>query len=91
MFDALDSFGFPKEFIGITKMLFLDAEASVKVNGSPSSSFQFRRGVRQGCPLAPYLFLIVAEVLNAMVKIEVHEGIVKGIALPVENRQQVIL
>jgi hypothetical protein len=27
--------------------------------------------MKQGCLLAPYLFLIVAEVMNAMVKVEV--------------------
>ena len=33
-------------------------------------------------PLAPYLFLIVAEVLNAMVSQEMREGRVQGISLP---------
>jgi hypothetical protein len=41
--------------------------------------------------LAPYLFLIIAEVLNAMVRKEVDDRLVKGIELPVENRQQVML
>jgi hypothetical protein len=37
--------------------------------------------VRQGCPLALYLFLIAAEVLNAMVKQGMALGEVKGIKL----------
>jgi hypothetical protein len=46
--------------------------------------------VRQGCPIAPYLFLIAAEVLNNMVMDELAVGRVKGIRLPMENRQQIV-
>lgn len=42
------------------------------------------------CPLAPYLFLIVAEVLNNMVKKGMKGGLVKGVSLPIEDRQQII-
>jgi hypothetical protein len=87
LFGALCNFGFPEEFVAMTKLLFEDAEAAVKVNGSSSSSFKILRGVCQGCPLAPYLFLVVAEVLNTMMKKEVHEGRIRGIALPFEGRQ----
>jgi hypothetical protein len=76
LFGALCNFGFPEEFVAITKLLFTDAKAAVK---------------RQGCLLAPYLFLVVAEVLNAMVKREVDEGRIRGIDLPFEGRQQVTL
>jgi hypothetical protein len=43
-----------------------------------------------GCPLAPYLFLLTAEVLNTMVVEESLVGRVKGIRLPVEDRQQIV-
>jgi exonuclease III len=88
LFRAMSEFGFPAEFIEWTKLLFLGATASVKINGSPSPAFAIERGVRQGCPLAPYLFLIVAEVLNAMVKRGMEIGEVKGIKLP-GGREQV--
>lgn len=63
---AMEKFGILEEFIRMTKLLLLDASASVKVNGNVSDIFPIGRGVRQGCPLAPYLLLIVAEVLNVM-------------------------
>jgi hypothetical protein len=66
----------------------VDASASVKINGSPSPAFVIERGVRQGCPLAPYLFLIIAEVLNAVVKKGMSRGDVKGVKLP-GGREQV--
>ncbi|XP_057426475.1 secreted RxLR effector protein 78-like [Lotus japonicus] len=41
---------------------------SVLVNGSPSPEFKMWKGLRQGDPLAPFLFLIVAEGLNGLLK-----------------------
>jgi hypothetical protein len=38
------------------------------------------------CARAPYLFLIVAEVLNSVVKIKTIAGRIKGIKLPVDDR-----
>lgn len=38
------------------------------VNGSPSTEFSPQRGLRQGDPLAPFLFNIVAEALNGLVR-----------------------
>jgi hypothetical protein len=58
LFRAMAQLGFPMEFIDMTKMLFEDVAVSVKVNGSNSTLFKICRGVRQGCLMAPYLFLL---------------------------------
>jgi hypothetical protein len=42
----LKKFRFPTASIDMTKMLFKDALASVKVNGSQTKTFEIGRGVR---------------------------------------------
>lgn len=89
LFSTMAKLGIPLEFIDMTKLLFHDATPSVKVNGVLCAPFGITRGCDKGS-LVPYLFQLIAEVLNSMVKKGVEEGCVKGICLPMEGRQQVI-
>ena len=90
LFQIMGRMGFPAQFIHMISLLFQDAAAAVKVNGVPSPQFEIQRGVRQGCPLTPYLFIIVSEVLNLMVTKEAAAGRIEGIQLPVQNHQQIL-
>jgi hypothetical protein len=60
------------------------ATVSVLVNGSPTDEFNMCRGLRQGDPLSPFLFLIAAEGLNVMLKASVDLGLFKGYQVGVE-------
>lgn len=54
-------------------------------------NFLFHRvRVRQGCPLAPYLFLVVGKVLNQNIDREVEAGRIKGISLSSLTAQQMV-
>jgi len=54
------------------------ASVSVLVNESPTKEFRPTRGLRQGDPLAPFLFLIVAEGLTGLVRQALKESLIKG-------------
>ncbi|KAK2373370.1 hypothetical protein QL285_074404 [Trifolium repens] len=54
------------------------ATASVLVNGSPTEEFHLERGLRQGDPLSPFLFLLVAEGLNVMMSAMVERNVFTG-------------
>ncbi|KAL8503040.1 hypothetical protein ACS0TY_021965 [Phlomoides rotata] len=41
---------------------------SVIINGSPTKEFHMEKGIRRGDPLSPFLFLVVANCLNLMMK-----------------------
>jgi hypothetical protein len=81
MFDAMAKMGMAQEFIKMVKLLFKDAITTICLNGCITKSFKIKREVRHGCPLAPYLFLIVREVLNFMLKKVVKFKEIKRITL----------
>ncbi|XP_071709093.1 uncharacterized protein [Rutidosis leptorrhynchoides] len=55
------------------------ASVSILLNGSLTDEFALRMGIHQGDPLSPYLFIIVAEGLNAMIKQALHANLIKGV------------
>ena len=48
------------------------------VNGSPTQEFKLRKGLRQGHPLTPFLFLIVAERLVGVVRKAVEKDMLES-------------
>ncbi|GKV29990.1 hypothetical protein SLEP1_g38860 [Rubroshorea leprosula] len=55
------------------------ASVSVLVNGSPTEEFKMEKGLRQGDPIAPFLFLIVAKGLNVLIESAVNKELFQGI------------
>ncbi|KAL8458477.1 hypothetical protein ACS0TY_036118 [Phlomoides rotata] len=57
------------------------ATVSILVNGSPTAEFSPQKGLRQGDPIAPFLFLLVAESLNRFVKRAVNLNLFSPISI----------
>jgi len=53
----------------------------VLVNGSPTRFFKSSRGLRQGCPLSPLLFLLVVEGLSRIIQEQVKEKNIEGVSV----------
>ncbi|RVX14298.1 putative mitochondrial protein [Vitis vinifera] len=54
------------------------AKFSVLINGEPAGFFSSSRGLRQGDPLSPYLFIMGMEVLSAFIRRAVEGGCISG-------------
>ncbi|GKC61264.1 RNA-directed DNA polymerase, eukaryota, reverse transcriptase zinc-binding domain protein [Tanacetum coccineum] len=71
--DIMQQMGFGRKWCGWIRACLELATSLVLVNGSPTEEFALERGIRQGDPLLPFLFLIVAESLNVAMQ-EVFQG-----------------
>ena len=58
--------------------MYLHASFSVLINGTHSGFFRNTRGLRQGNPLSPYLFILVMEAFNQLLSRASCGGLVEG-------------
>ncbi|CAI5999139.1 unnamed protein product [Closterium sp. NIES-65] len=68
LFETMDKLGIPAEFIRWTEGLHHGFWTRLAINGWVGERVEMQRGVRQGCPLAPYLFLCALEPLCQNIK-----------------------
>jgi hypothetical protein len=54
---------------------------SVLVNGSPTNEINIQRGLKQGDPLASFLFLLVAEGFAGLMRSAVEKNLFKGFSV----------
>ena len=80
---CLNKFGFPNTILKWVQALYWNIISCVSNNGFASSYFPVERGVRQGCPLSPYLFIIAVETLAIVVR---ENEKIKGIEIG--NKEQ---
>ncbi|GJW02004.1 putative RNA-directed DNA polymerase, partial [Tanacetum coccineum] len=70
---ALQCFGFHEKMVDWIMTCVSSPSFSVNVNGNIHGYFKGKRGLRQGNPMSPYLFTIVMEVLNLIIKRRIDE------------------
>jgi len=86
LMDIMLKLGFHDTFVALIMRCVTSVSFSVKVNGHLSSVFRPSRGIRQGDPISPYLFLLCAEGLSCLLKsvgpMHLSRGVRVGIHAP---------
>ncbi|GKA76939.1 RNA-directed DNA polymerase, eukaryota [Tanacetum coccineum] len=79
--DVLSKFGFGEKWRKWIHCCLHSSKGSIIINGSPTDEFQFGKGLKQGDPLSPFLFLLIMESLHISFQRVVDAGMFQGIKI----------
>jgi hypothetical protein len=82
MIKVLGRSGIQGPYLNIIKAIYSKPVANIKINGEKLEAIPLKSGTRQGCPLSPYLFDIVLEVLTRAIR---QQKEIKGIQIGKEE------
>jgi hypothetical protein len=75
----LEYHGFPSEFIDLIVECISTSSSSILIDRSPFGHFKSSRGLRQGDPMSPFLFVIYFDLLSRLISKAELEKRVHGI------------
>ncbi|WVZ83225.1 hypothetical protein U9M48_030394 [Paspalum notatum var. saurae] len=78
---ALKNRGFANHFINLITSFISSPSFSILINGQPYYNFKSQRGIRQGCPLSPYLFVLAINELSCNLQQAMRNREIQGISL----------
>ena len=80
LFEALERMNIPSHFVNVIRSLYNNPQFSVRMGSQQSTWRKQSTGIRQGCPLSPYLSIILMTVMFRDVHSELNlkRGKLKG-------------
>lgn len=77
----LDYMGFPNKYSGMIMKCVQIITFSIMLNGVHGREFSPQRGLRQGDPLSPYMFILSTEALSALITRKAQDRAIHGIRI----------
>ena len=77
---TMEKLGFPNQWLTAVSALYNSATSRVLVDGELGQAFVISRSVRQGCPLAPFLYLMIGEAFSSFLTSDTVN--IKGLQWP---------
>ena len=78
---VLEAFGFSRQWVNLIFKFISTPKISILVNGTPEGFFEISRGIRQGDPLSPFLFILMAEAFGRAVSFAYQARKISGISV----------
>ena len=79
--ELMRKMGFNEKWINLIMLSVKTVTYSILINGEPRGLIHPTRGIRQGDPLSPFLFLLCTEGLNGLIKHVERNGDTHGFSL----------
>eukprot|EP00253_Pinus_taeda_P028277 PITA_28277 len=76
---VLEAYEFEKRWIEWIFSMISTPIFSILVNGNPTRTFNASRGIREGDPISPFLFILPAEGLGRIIKREIRKKKIRGL------------
>jgi hypothetical protein len=86
MFRIMERMGVSSKLIAVVATMYRNISTRVQVNGNLTDKVSLHRGVRQGCPLSPTLYVIYVQATINLLK---SESGIQGLGLPTGKRAKV--
>ena len=86
LLSLLQHLGFSRRWLDWISLILSSASTKIILNGSPGRRICHARGLRQGDPLSPLLFVLVMEVLNALLKLANERGLLQTLHPMIKER-----
>ena len=71
--------GIPNQWVHLAMETVCTASYSILINGEPTGFITPSRGIKQGDPLSPYLFLLCAKGLSSLIRRAIENHHLKGV------------
>ncbi|KAM2244521.1 hypothetical protein ACFXTI_005579 [Malus domestica] len=82
---VMEKMGFHSRWRKLVMGCVTSVSFSILLNGQPGCKFAPSRGLRQGDPLSPYLFLFVSDVFSRMIHGVVNRQVLAGVKMNVQS------
>ncbi|MFS8023979.1 putative RNA-directed DNA polymerase [Helianthus anomalus] len=82
LFLMMEHMNFRERWINWMKGCLGSGSGSILVNGSPTAEFKYKRRLKQGDPISPFLFIIAMEVIGLFMNRAMDAGLFEGFQLP---------
>jgi hypothetical protein len=81
LLEVMRRVGFGQRWRDLICLILSTSSTQILVNGEPGDTIYHHRGLRQGDPLSPMLFILLMDVLNSLVNFATLRGLLQPLAI----------
>jgi len=81
LIEVLKHLGFGQKWCNLLCLVLSTSSTRILVNGVPGDVIYHHRGLRQGGPLSPMLFILIMDVLNSLIRFAIQQQFLQPLAV----------